>query len=322
MIITRQARAGRKYLFAWFPDPLPATDPVPHLVVPALEFDTALAPLREPATVASVGDDLVTITLAAPGVGSAARGLIGAAGAAWLDLGEAGQFPVRIAAFDSDTVLRLTEALPYAPGEDAAGTISWGVWTVEIPADTIGAATRRALPWHIDWVSIEGEDHPGDVLTDSGVLDVVQRPFDTGVRPEALLTLAPLLATIVPARQRSWAPQVQLAREELMRMIQAALPPGRHVDQVSGEQFACVHAKLAAHLIVMGHRTVGYDPAIGVDLREEALDDFKLQARRWRWLDINNDGATTSGEVGVGTTIGTIGGAWSGTEATELELDR
>jgi hypothetical protein len=255
-----------------------------------------LAPLRAAATVASIAADLRTVTLN-PGVGNTSRGLVGDEGAAWLDLGQGGQFPVRVASFTSNTVLVLAEALSNKPGT-TAGTLSWLTYYADLTDAEVGAAVARRVSWSVRWTAEGGADHPDEPRHSKGLLDIVTTPFSTGVGHEDLLTLIPLLATMVPSRQGSWERQVGLALRELVGWIEEVLPRGRFVDQLAGDQFALVHAQLAAHHILQGHRSVGYRRD-EVDFYADAKLEFARQAKRLRWLDGNGNGVVDEGETDV-----------------------
>jgi hypothetical protein len=290
-----QAEAGQPYRFFWRATGLPAAAPSVAFGAPVSETKV-LAPLRAAATVASIAADLRTITLN-PGVGGASRGLVGDEGAAWLDLGQGGQFPVRVATFTSSTVLVLAEALPYRPGT-TAGTLSWLTYYADLSDAEVGEDVARRVSWSIRWTAFEGADHEGEPRHDKGLLDVVVTPFATGVGHESVLDLVPLLATMVPPRQRSWDRQVGLALRELVGWIEEVLPRGRFVDQLAGDQFALVHALLAAHHILQGHRSVGYSRD-DVDFYADAKLEFSRQAKRLRWLDANSNGVVDAGETDV-----------------------
>ncbi|RTL21337.1 MAG: hypothetical protein EKK55_16350 [Rhodocyclaceae bacterium] len=290
-----QATAGAAWRFYWRATAKPTAAPDVVFGAP-LSVTKTLTPLRAAGTVASVAADLRTITLN-PAIGASSRGLVGDEGAAWLDLGQGGQFPVRVATFTSSTVLVLAEPLPTRPG-NGTGTIHWLTYYANLTSGEVGADVARRVPWRVQWTAYEGADHQGEPRHDQGLLDVVTTPFSTGVGHEAVLDLVPMLADMVPARQRSWERQVQIALREVVGWIEEALPRGRFVDQLAGDQFALVHALLAAHHILQGHRSVGYRRD-EVDFYADAKLEFARQAKRLRWLDGNSDGVVDEGETDV-----------------------
>lgn len=304
---------GQAARFFWRPDGLPAAAPDVVFGSP-ISTSKTLAKLRTDGTVASVGADLITVTLSV-GIGASSRGLIGQEGMAFLDLGQAGLFPVRVAAFDSATVVRLSTRLPYAPGAGAAGSLIWNIWYADLDADEVGATVARRVPWSIRWTQSEGADHPGEPRHDRGLVDVVSVPFSTGVTDEDLLTLVPLLAQMVPPGQRSHAPQIAMAGRELVGWLEEALPADRFLDMVDGSQFELTHALLAAHYVLNGHRSVGYGRP-DVDFRRDAAVEFNRQVKRIRWLDVDSDGVVDTGEtdVGLGSAAPTPSAYW--TEST------
>lgn len=287
-----QAERGQAYRFIWRTTHKPAATPsvvLPSPINGGAGLTRELTLLRAAAVVASVAADLRTVTLN-PGVGATSKGLIGEEGAAWLDLGEGGQFPVRVATFNSSTVLQLSDALSYKPGV-TTGTLTWLGYYADLTAEDIGAVTARRIPWVVRWTQYEGANHPGIMRRDSGLLDVVKCPFSTGVGHEDVLALVPLLAKMVPERQRSWESQVALAFDDLVGRLEAVLQPhsGRFVDMVDGRQFALAHAMLAAHKIMQGHRAAGYRRD-EVDFKEEFDLEFASQSKRIRWIDLDGDG--------------------------------
>lgn len=318
-----QFQKGQAARFFWAPDAMPSAAPDVAFGSPISTTKT-LAKLRADGAVASIGADLMTVTLSA-GIGGSSRGLVGQEGAAFLDLGQAGLFPVRIAAFDSATVVRLAEPLPYAPGTGASGTLAWNVWYADLNADEVGDAVARRIAWSIRWTETEGADHPGRLRHDRGLVDVVTVPFSTGVTNETLLALVPLLSRLVPGRQRSWMPQIDLALAELVGWLEELLPPARFVDMLDGTQFKLVHAQLAAHYIIRGHQSVGYSRP-DVDFLADARAEFSRHAKRLRWLDADGDGVVDDGETdGSGLPApGTPTALWleDDYEATDFEDDR
>lgn len=315
-----QFEKGQSARFFWTPDALPSAAPDVVFGTP-ISVTKTLGKLRADAVVASIGADLLTITLD-PGVGATSRGLVGQEGVAFLDLGQAGLFPVRIAAFDSATVVRLTEPLPYAPGTGAAGVLAWNIWYADLDADEVGDAVSRRVSWSIRWTEREGADHPGRLRHDRGLVDVVTVPFSTGVTNETLLTLVPLLSRLVPGRQRSWMPQIQMALAELVGWLEELLPATRFVDMLDGTQFGLVHAQLAAHYVLQGHRSVGYSRP-DVDFQADARAEFNRQAKRLRWLDADGDGVVDDGETdGSGHAApGTPSSLWQETDYVEPDYE-
>lgn len=291
-----QFEKGQAARFFWRPSGRPAAAPSVVFGAPINETKV-LAPLRAAATVASIAADLRTVTLN-PGVGAASRGLVGEEGGAWLDLGQGGQFPVRVATFTSSTVLVLAEALTNRPGT-TAGTLHWLTYYADLTDEEVGDTVARRVPWSVRWTADEGEDHPGEPRHDKGLLDIVTTPFSTGVTHETLLDLVPLLASQVPSRQRSWEAQVLMALREMVGWLEEVLPRGRFLDQLDGTQFEMAHALLTAHRVVQGHRSVGYSRP-EVDFLTDAKAEFKQQAKRLRWLDANSDGLVDAGETDIG----------------------
>lgn len=291
-----QFERGQAARFFWRAAVRPAAAPSVVFGAP-VSATKVLTPLRAAATVASIAADLRTITLN-PGVGGSSRGLVGEEGAAWLDLGQGGQYPVRVATFNSSTVLVLAEALPNRPGT-TAGLLHWLTYYADLSAAEVGATVARRVAWSVRWTADEGDDHPGEPRHEKGMLDIVTTPFSTGVTHETLLDLVPLLAAQIPSRQRSWEAQVLMALRELVGWLEEVLPRGRFVDQLDGAQFEMAHALLTAHRVVQGHRSVGYSRP-DVDFLTDARAEFKQQAKRLRWLDANSDGVVDSGETDVG----------------------
>jgi hypothetical protein len=287
----RQAQTGQDHVFVFRPSRLPSAAPSLRVVIGATDSTLAMSAVRVAASVTAV--DASMAALATDATGAAARGLAGdEGGQAWLDLGAHGQYPVRVLRVDADGTVVLDEALPHSVPLTAAGSLNWNVWSVTIPAATIGAAVVRGGRWDATWVADLGADHPGLSMHDGGSLRVVRRPFSTGLTHDTLLEHVPPLRGRVPDPQESFQPQIDLT--DMLSLVESCLPSNAFADMTVGEQWQRAHAMFVfAHLV-----DVGFIRSDDLD-RPRALAEAELarQCARIGWLDLDDDGVVDDDEV-------------------------
>jgi len=289
-------RKGKPNRFFWSPEEKPLNPPELSIRFPSGPQLFPLSALRADVAVSAVGADGQTLTLA-DAVGGNSRGLVGSrGGAAWLDLGSAGIFAVQVLTFTETDEVYLSEPLPHTIS-GASGTLSWNLWSAELTALEVGSSTLRGVPWSIDWIAYLGEDYPNGYRYEEGLLDIVRRPFETGLTGRALVERYSFLASQVPTRQSSWQIQVEDALGDLVDLIRDELPTGRYEDDVDGHPFQHVHSLLTLALIVQGHQLAGYDrsPTELLDQADDALQ--RILKRGLPWVDINDDGVVDDNEI-------------------------
>ncbi len=286
-------RVGAAARFFWTPDGVPSS--APDVVVAGVATKT-LAPLRTAATVdgVSAGGDVLTLSAS---LSASSRGLVARAGTAVLDLGADGVHVVRIARFASATTVVLDVPLPPVSSA-AAGSLDWNVWYADFTSGEVGAAVNRNVAWRIDWTRDLGADHPGEPATDSGLIDIVRRPFDTGLTDAKLYAHVPSLRSALPSGQSDWSEARAVGLEMLTeRLLEGVLPASNYVDQLDGRQFSRCHALYTAAVALAGSRAAGYDrdEKTWLERADQCVDAKK---GRLTWLDADDDGVVDDNEAG------------------------
>lgn len=287
----RQAQLSQPHVFLFKPSRLPSAAPSLRVVIGATDSTLVMTQVRVPANVTAV--DASMAQLATDATGAAARGLAGdEGGQAWLDLGQWGQYPVRVLRVDADGTVVLDEALPHSVPTAATGTLNWNVWSVTVPGGTIGAAVVRGGRWQVTWAADLGDDHPGRSMHDGGPLRVVRRPFSTGLTHDRLLEHVPNLRGRVPDPQESFQPQIDLL--DMLSLVESCLDSDQYADMTVGEQWQRAHALFTwAHLVEVGFvRNDNPDRP-----RELAEAELARQCARIAWIDLDDDGVIDPGEV-------------------------
>lgn len=246
-------------------------------------------------------------TLAAPDGGpaldpSSLRGVTGeSAGAAVLDLGAEGTYPVRIMGVTS-TVVRLDDQCPDLP-VNATGTLHPNVYSGTLASGAVGAAVDRAGRWYVRYTTDDGDDAPGEAVTDAGPLRVVRFRFDTGLS-DAGLRRDPRLPSQIARGSNSWHEMIRSTLPTLIADIEQVLSGSArgYADRTLGAQWQFAHGLLVvAELVEAGKLS---DPAnvqtIGLDepntARNRYLRELRRTAARVQWTDADDDGEIDEGE--------------------------
>lgn len=317
MKLTDQVEAGAPWRFFWIPALRPKTAAAvpPDPAEPFVDFGAPisaaieLSPIAAPVAVDNVASDRKTITFSAP-IGAAAGLIAEHGGAAWLDLGGAYQGAVTVETILDPTTAVLAEALPFDTGT-AGGSLEWRVWYADLTAEKVGDAVARRVRWSVSWESDPGADHPGAPYLDRGLVDIVRRPFDTGLTSGLLVESFPLFRGTLPAGQTSFEPQIRAGLRELLGRIEVRLPEGAFLDQLDGGQFQNAHALFTAHVIARSFRGATYD--VDYDFLQEAYASLNRQFKRLRWLDTDDDGVVDAGETDLrpGRVVGHTASSWA-----------
>lgn len=307
-MMLRQVEIGQAYPVIYRPARLPAA--APSMVFEA-NGQTATVNLT---AVASSFAVKVTgySTLAAPDGGPALdpaslRGITGeSAGDAFLDLGAEGTYAVRIMGVTS-TVVRLDDqgaALPV----NATGTLHPNVYSGALASGALGADVDRAGRWYVRYTTDDGDDAPGEAVTDAGPLRVVRFRFNTGLS-DATMRRDPRLPTQTPSGSNSWSEMIRSTLPTLMADIEQVLSgtTRAYADRTLGAQWMFAHGLLVvAEMVEAG---IMADPAnvqtIGVDgppntARNRYQRELQRTAARVQWADTDDDGEIDEGEEQTG----------------------
>lgn len=325
----RKAVVGQAHRFFWQPaDGYPDVAPTLTVRFAAADVAVVLAAVRASDPITAVAADRRQLTTSSGTLGAALRGLISDyGGQAWLDGAGDFQAPVRVLRLIStaanSSVLELAEPLPHGVNVVGTWALRWNLWSGQIAAGDVGAAVQRGVRWSIPWTRRQGTDLPGEVVQDQGFLDIVRSPFATGLTDVRLETLVPGLARMVPGGQSSWAPQRDMALEELEAILAERLPATRYPDQLLGPQCQLAHALLTAAMVLRGHAALGTDrAAAALAYSEQADAEIERILRRPTWIDLDEDGVVDAGETDIDQTAAAdlVGGFFGG-EDSDFESD-
>ncbi|MDP3908853.1 MAG: hypothetical protein Q8Q14_00540 [Gemmatimonadales bacterium] len=282
----------------------PAVAPVLTVRHPTLgDLTPAFSRVAVDASVTALSADRRTLTTAAlPALTSGLQGQQG--GHAHLVTARHGVIPVQIRSFPTNTTVELAEPLGQALTVAAGDELRWSVYTAELGAgagEPIETALARPIAWRVDWQEDHGAGVPRTRRRYEGLLDVVRQPFETGLNTRDVLVLVPSLAVQVPARQTSWQPQIDAARDLLVAWLRRDLRErGRREHDVSGAGFRLVHAFLTAYLVMQGHAGAGADRGAARDhYMDSAERQYATVMQSIPWVDDDGDGVVDEGETEV-----------------------
>lgn len=301
-------QAGRAATFPWVADRCPDESVTPSLTIQAAAGDITggMTRIRANASTTALSNDRKTLTTTGIDDVEGHAGVDD--GSAFFKSAEGGIIPVTVTGIDdSAETVTLAEALP--KGVDAAGgTLVWATWVFALLAPQMVA--QRDVAWQVAWSETTGGD--GRLITrlSTGTLDIVARPFETGLSHHRLLKLYPWLAARQHQRQEDFGPQIEATLMEMQLRLDAALVE-RDLDanDVDGSRLLLAHAAAAAAMIA--EKDGSPDQIQGLLARSERLFKDGMAAI---WADADRDGAIDSGEVGrqLGPRRNRVGGSASG----------
>ena len=285
-----KAAQNKDYVFK-FSAPLPlAATPTLAYTLPdgTTSGPAAMTPAHADVTVIALGTDRRTLTLNAS---ASAASLVGVGpGRAWLITAEDGYLGVTIVRVDGTTAI-LGDVLPRSLSLTSSATLSWAGYEYTIPAaDT---ATRGLINATVAYTTAEAPTNRFKIQ--KGVIEVVRRPFDSGLTHSSLVSAMPQLADMVPRRQQDLSPQVEAALEELRLYVRDDLLADQTEDDIfNPEVFLEAHRYLSAARV--------YEMVAQLDvaerMRERALALFE-RAMRQLTLDTDDDGIIDSDEINL-----------------------
>ena len=179
-----------------------------------------------------------------------------------------------------------------------AATLVWPTWVVRIPGTDIPSSQTRPILWKTTYKVSLDDYSPGHYITDRGELAAVKAPFDTGLTDAQLLKVFPGLAAAFSQGQASWREQIQSGLDLLVGRILPELPAGMYEDNLAGTQWLRAHAIATSIVILSDGMMRGRDFKDALLVAEEQLaHEIQLRLARKEWVDLNSDGAITSGET-------------------------
>ena len=276
----RKHTTGQAIRFVWTPyRPYTGT---PSLTVGfSPPFSANLAQIRPDVSVTAVAADRRTLTLGS----SVSTQLEADEVSAFLKTTRDAWCSVKVVRLGGTTAI-LAEPLPRELDLTSVATLNFGASFVSIASSY---ATKGLYNYFITFA-----DELTSVHTESGVIKVCARPFDTGLDHNQLVNQFPQLADMVPRRQSSHEPQIEAAKRELILSIRDhVIADGATEDDIFNQQsFAAAHAYCATAII--------YESALRLDVAEAMRERYQSLlevALRSVTLDLDGDGVIDEGEA-------------------------
>lgn len=189
-----------------------------------------------------------------------------------------------------DTTAILAEPLPREVDLSTSGTLQFAMYYGTVTAGQI-TDTAGYYPYTVEFTEDMGSQNQG--RTEKGLIKVTNRPFDTGLDHDELVSTFANLADMVPRRQSSFAPQITASLDEIILSIRNHLTADDITeDEVfNPESFKLAHAYCTAARIY--EQSLQFDAANVMKARCEELMDKALSTIS---LDLDGDGLVDSGE--------------------------
>ncbi len=275
----RKSVTGAEVHFVWHPRTPHAND-AQVTVGFSTTYTSVLAQIRPDVSVSAVADDRRTLTLTASVDTQLERDEV----RAFLRTTRDTYYAVKVTRLGGTTAI-LAEPLPRELDLSTAATLNFASAYVDIPQ---GNAVTGSYPYTIDYT-----DNLGNAQTESGILKIVPRPFNTGLDHDQLVDRFPQLADMVPRRQSDLAPQISAALEEIILSVRDhVIADGATEDEVFNQgSFVSAHAYCSAAMV--------YEATLQLDVAQAMRDrciDLLNVALRSVTLDLDGDGVIDEGE--------------------------
>jgi len=275
----RKSVTGAAVHFVWHPRTPHAND-AQVTVGFSTTYTSVLAQIRPDVSVSAVADDRRTLTLTASVDTQLERDEV----RAFLRTTRDTYYAVKVTRLGGTTAI-LAEPLPRELDLSTAATLNFASAYVDIPQ---GNAVTGSYPYTIDYT-----DNLGNAQTESGILKIVPRPFNTGLDHDQLVDRFPQLADMVPRRQSDLTPQISAALEEIILSVRDhVIADGATEDEVFNQgSFVSAHAYCSAAMV--------YEATLQLDVAQAMRDrciDLLNVALRSVTLDLDGDGVIDEGE--------------------------
>ena len=275
----RKAVTGEIIHFVWHPRTPHAGDA--ELTVGfSVPFTSALTNQRDDVSVSAIADDRRTLTLTASVDTTLERDEV----RAFLRTTRDTYYAVKVTRLGGTTAI-LAEPLPRELALTSAATLEFASAYVDIPSTK---AVTGSYPYTLTYT-----DNLGSPQTESGILKVTPRPFNTGLDHDELVDRYPQLADMVPRRQSDLAPQISAALDEIILSVRDhVIADGATEDDVFNQgSFLSAHAYCAAAIVY--EATLQLDVASAMRERKYELLEVALRSVT---IDLNGDGDIDEGE--------------------------
>ncbi len=275
----RKAVTGETIHFVWHPRTPHAGDA--ELTVGfSVPFTSALTNQRDDVSVSAIADDRRTLTLTASVNTTLERDEV----RAFLRTTRDTYYAVKVTRLGGTTAI-LAEPLPRELDLTSAATLDFASAYVDIPS---AKAVTGSYPYTLTYT-----DNLGSPQTESGILKVTPRPFNTGLDHDELVDRFPQLADMVPRRQSDLAPQISAALDEIILSVRDhVIADGATEDDVFNQgSFLSAHAYCAAAIVY--EATLQLDVASAMRERKYELLEVALRSVT---IDLDGDGHIDEGE--------------------------
>ena len=275
----RKAVTGEIIHFVWHPRTPHAGDA--ELTVGfSVPFTSALTNQRDDVSVSAIADDRRTLTLTASVDTTLERDEV----RAFLRTTRDTYYAVKVTRLGGTTAI-LAEPLPRELALTSAATLDFASAYVDVPSTK---AVTGSYPYTLTYT-----DNLGSPQTESGILKVTPRPFNTGLDHDELVDRFPQLADMVPRRQSDLAPQISAALDEIILSVRDhVIADGATEDDVFNQgSFLSAHAYCAAAIVY--EATLQLDVASAMRERKYELLEVALRSVT---IDLNGDGDIDEGE--------------------------
>jgi hypothetical protein len=289
-----KARVGTDTVFEWVShEPLVDSEGATLTVYLPSGPVTVALDVQPVEVVTALSVDRRTLTLDA--AGTTVDGGMGRNGEAWL-LTATQALPIRIVD-STGAMLTMAEALPRSVVIDASASVQMSRCEGVLPALTICAAVARDVRWTVDYAVRYGTGTGLALMAkrETGILQVVHQPFETGVAPQ---DVARYLRSIgqAPSSEQGWDIALSAGEEDLILYLRSELAErGLTEDDVPAPQ-----SLRPAHLALTGaYILIATDTDTSTSLRERGYE-LARQALQRVWLDSDRDGEADEAPVQVG----------------------
>ena len=275
----RKAVTGEIIHFVWHPR-TPHAGAAELTVGFSVPFTSALTNQRDDVSVSAIADDRRTLTLTASVDTTLERDEV----RAFLRTTRDTYYAVKVTRLGGTTAI-LAEPLPRELDLTSAATLDFASAYVDIPSTK---AVTGSYPYTLTYT-----DNLGSPQTESGILKVTPRPFNTGLDHDELVDRFPQLADMVPRRQSDLAPQISAALDEIILSVRDhVIADGATEDDVFNQgSFLSAHAYCAAAIVY--EATLQLDVASAMRERKYELLEVALRSVT---IDLNGDGDIDEGE--------------------------
>ena len=283
-----KAVKNQDYHFVWNP-PRPYTGAPSITVGFSSPFTGLFTQLRSDVSVTAIQNDRRTLTLSASVDTTLERDEV----RAFLKTSRDTYLAVKVVRLGGTTAL-LAEPLPREIDLTSAATLNLASSYVDIDSSYTG--TNGTFPYTISYT-----DDVGGKRTESGLLKITPRPFDTGLDHDELVDTFSSLADLVPRRQSDLAPQIAASLDEIVLQIRDhVLADNVTEDEVFNQQtFKLAHAYCAAARVYEMHLQLDTAAAM-----RERCSELMEVALRSITLDLDGDGVVDEGEENLRRTGG------------------